>query len=62
MILSKKENSASTCRCVAWDSLHGGVDVVGLGLEEAQDLFALRDQRGESHQSLQRQRTQAVIF
>lgn len=37
-------------------SLHGGVDVLSLRLEEAQHLFALRNLRRESHQRLQRER------
>lgn len=36
-------------------SLHGGVDVLSLRLEEAQHLFALRNLRRESHQRLQRE-------
>lgn len=35
------------------DSLLRGVDVLGLGLEEAQNLLALRDVRWQSDQSLQ---------
>lgn len=34
-------------------SLLGGVDVLSLGLEEAQHLFALRDVGGEPDQRLQ---------
>lgn len=36
-------------------SLHGGVDVLSLRLEEAQHLLALRNLRRESHQRLQRE-------
>lgn len=35
------------------NSLLRGVDVLGLRLEEAQNLLALRDVRGEPDQSLQ---------